>query len=84
MPPESAPCEARSHRIKVKPPWFVPRTRCTAKWCTADPGPYQREFGTVPGLQRTTGVLRCARDTRSSTRHWIPAFAGMSGACGMA
>src|ERR1700730_6537214 len=47
---------------------FVSRTRCSAKRCTADPGPPQ--IGTIPGLQRTTPlrfVLRCARDTRDTS-----------------
>src|SRR6516165_3664799 len=47
---------------------FVSRMRCSAKRCTADPGPPQTV--TVPGLQRTTSlrfVLRCARDTRDTS-----------------
>ncbi len=38
----------------------VPRMRCSAKWCTADPGPPRT--GTVPGLQRT--IRHSASKTR--------------------
>ena len=46
---------------------FVSRTLCSAKRCTADPGPrFLSKASWVPGLQRITPlrfVLRCARDT---------------------
>src|SRR5215831_9492981 len=56
---------------------FVSRTRCRAKACTADPGPFQANFATVPGRQCTAAMvlgtfsdasaaLHCARDTVDS------------------
>src|SRR5262245_4453713 len=58
----------------------VSRTRCSAKRCTADPGPPEARCVTVPGLQRIIPLrfmLRCARDTRTESRPEQPRVLGL-------